>query len=295
MGQKRKRSTKSSEDVNEIDIQTRKLTFDGKAIRVHIRDTTDPGRFIAMKREFYSFLNGALVVYDISNRKSYSNVVRWLKEIRKNAIWCKVAIILVGNKSDLSGQREIPKEEAQSFAAQNKLLFIETSALGALNVDTAFMELVTELLSKEAANGSEDSEPSQAENAKDTVQKPDPEAEAEIDRDTTQASALPPFDDEDLDFPRVSEWLAALDDSKRGRDGQNFAQYARALESAGYLRIDSLDNPAQVTSQKLMELTEMLSGHADNILKWVVLDISKIRAEAKNAKGSGFDPDEDKT
>ena len=54
--------------------------------------------------------------------------------------------MLVGNKTDLSKQRKVEKPEAQQFAEQNKLAYIETSALKSTNVEAAFIGLINQVL-----------------------------------------------------------------------------------------------------------------------------------------------------
>ena len=56
-----------------------------------------------------------------------------------------IVIMLVGNKSDLRHLRAVPTEEATSFAEKNKLAFIETSALDATHVESAFKRILTEV------------------------------------------------------------------------------------------------------------------------------------------------------
>jgi Ras-related protein Rab-11A len=89
------------------------------------------------------------------------NVTRWLKELRDHAD-SNIVIMLVGNKSDLKHLRAVPTEEAKVFAcsfllclesptfsymavylAENGLSFIETSALDASNVESAFQNILT--------------------------------------------------------------------------------------------------------------------------------------------------------
>jgi Ras-related protein Rab-11A len=53
--------------------------------------------------------------------------------------------MLVGNKSDLKHLRAVPTEEAKTFAAENGLSFIETSALDASNVESAFQTILTDI------------------------------------------------------------------------------------------------------------------------------------------------------
>ena len=87
---------------------------------------------------------GALLVYDISKHQSYENVSRWLKELRDHAD-ANIVIMLVGNKSDLRHLRAVSTEEARQFVAENGLMFIETSALDASNVELAFQKILTEI------------------------------------------------------------------------------------------------------------------------------------------------------
>jgi Ras-related protein Rab-11A len=87
---------------------------------------------------------GALLVYDISKHSTFENVERWLKELRDHAE-ANIVVMLVGNKSDLKHLRAVETDEAMAFAEQHNLAFIETSALDASGVDTAFQRILTEI------------------------------------------------------------------------------------------------------------------------------------------------------
>lgn len=98
-------------------------------------------------------------MYDISKHSTFENVERWLKELRDHAE-SNIVVMLVGNKSDLRHLRAVETDEAMAFAEQHNLAFIETSALDASGVDTAFQRILTEiyrLMSKRnmAAEGQE--------------------------------------------------------------------------------------------------------------------------------------------
>jgi len=101
---------------------------------------------------------GALLVYDITKRESFVNAREWLKKAQEFGE-PRIVISLVGNKCDLNHVRAVTTEEAKelagqsylyqsdivvnvNFAVANKLLFIETSALDATNIDAAFEELL---------------------------------------------------------------------------------------------------------------------------------------------------------
>ncbi|RMZ99101.1 ras-related Rab-11A isoform X2 [Brachionus plicatilis] len=91
---------------------------------------------------------GAFLVYDITNRRSFENLKLWLKELSQYAD-DQVAILLVGNKSDLRHLRAVPTDEAKVFADKNNLPFIETSALDSTNVEIAFHKIMTNIFKKQ--------------------------------------------------------------------------------------------------------------------------------------------------
>ncbi|ETO36317.1 Rab2/RabB-family small GTPase [Reticulomyxa filosa] len=78
--------------------------------------------------------------YDIlckDSHETFQHLTQRLKEVRsmtnKN-----ISIIVIGNKCDLERQREVSIEEGQTFAKENGLMFLETSAKSAHNVDEVF-------------------------------------------------------------------------------------------------------------------------------------------------------------
>ena len=74
------------------------------------------------------------MVYDITRRATFDNLIRWLDDMRDNA-YSKMIILLVGNKSDLKFEREVTTEEGQEFADKHNLIFFETSAKTSANVE----------------------------------------------------------------------------------------------------------------------------------------------------------------
>jgi len=127
-----------------VEFATRSITFDGKTIKAQIWDTAGQERYRAITAAYYRGAVGALLVYDITKRQTFTNVIRWLKELRDHAD-SNIAIMLCGNKSDQRHLRAVPTEEGQTFAQDNNLGFIETSALDASNVETAFQNILTDI------------------------------------------------------------------------------------------------------------------------------------------------------
>jgi len=127
-----------------VEFATRSITVDGKTVKAQIWDTAGQERYRAITSAYYRGAVGALLVYDISKHATFVNMTRWLKELRDHAD-SNIVIMLVGNKSDLKHLRAVPTEEAKSFASENELLFIETSALDASNVESAFQTILTDI------------------------------------------------------------------------------------------------------------------------------------------------------
>ncbi|KAH6580624.1 hypothetical protein BASA50_010551 [Batrachochytrium salamandrivorans] len=124
-----------------VEFATRSIEFDGKTIKSQIWDTAGQERYRAITSAYYRGAVGALLVYDISQQKTFESVERWLKELRDHAD-ASIVMMLVGNKSDLKSLRAVPTEEAKEFATRNQLLFMETSALDGGNVETAFQDIL---------------------------------------------------------------------------------------------------------------------------------------------------------
>lgn len=127
-----------------VEFATKSVNTEGKVIKAQIWDTAGQERYRAITSVYYRGALGALLVYDISKRQSFTNVDRWLRELRDHADQ-NIVILLVGNKSDLKHIRAVTQEEAAAYAEREALAFIETSALDATNVDNAFQRALTEI------------------------------------------------------------------------------------------------------------------------------------------------------
>lgn len=126
-----------------VEFATRSIKIDGKQVKAQIWDTAGQERFRAITNTYYRGAVGALLVYDVSKLSTYEHVAQWLKELRDQGD-SGLIILLVGNKSDLVDQRAVTTEEGRTFAEENGLKFIETSAMNASNVDDAFTTILTE-------------------------------------------------------------------------------------------------------------------------------------------------------
>lgn len=86
-----------------------------------------------------------LIVYDITSKESFMEIPHYLKKIHIHSTLDDVKMILVGNKFDLSEDREVTVQEAQYFANQNDLLFMECSAYQNYHIKELFDVVIKEL------------------------------------------------------------------------------------------------------------------------------------------------------
>ncbi|XP_078433365.1 ras-related protein RABA2a-like [Wolffia australiana] len=127
-----------------VEFATRTLKVEGKVIKAQIWDTAGQERYRAITSAYYRGAYGALLVYDVTKGTTFENVSRWLKELRDHAD-SNIVMMLVGNKTDLKHLRAVATEDAHAFAEREGLSFLETSALEATNVDTAFQTILAEI------------------------------------------------------------------------------------------------------------------------------------------------------
>lgn len=90
-----------------------------------------------------------MLVYDITNEKSFENIVKWLRNIDEHANE-DVEKMIVGNKCDMTEKRVVTKERGEQIAREHDIRFMETSAKTNINIERAFCELAEAILDKTA-------------------------------------------------------------------------------------------------------------------------------------------------
>ncbi|XP_022346732.1 ras-related protein Rab-13 isoform X1 [Enhydra lutris kenyoni] len=110
-------------------------------------DTAGQERFKTITTAYYRGAMGIILVYDITDEKSFENIQNWMKSIKENAS-AGVERLLLGNKCDMEAKRKVQKERAVKLAREHGIRFFETSAKSSTNVDEAFSSLARDILLK---------------------------------------------------------------------------------------------------------------------------------------------------
>ena len=116
-------------------------TEDNLTIKAQIWDTAGEEKYASVTNAYFRGAVGALLIYDITARKSFEKIPMWLTKLQESSN-DDLVIMLVGNKTDLEDKREIPIDEGQKYAQKNGLAFIETSAFDGNNVDLTFTTII---------------------------------------------------------------------------------------------------------------------------------------------------------
>jgi Ras-related protein Rab-8A len=130
-----------------IDLKKKTLNIEGEDVKVLIYDTAGHERFRLIAKSQYKGSNGIVLIYDITDRKTFDNVSKWMEDIKEN-IDNKVEVILVGNKIDKTNDRLVKSEEGQALGEKFGVTFFETSAKTGEGVNSAFLNIVKNIYHK---------------------------------------------------------------------------------------------------------------------------------------------------
>ncbi|XP_061772919.1 ras-related protein Rab-8B-like [Nerophis ophidion] len=128
-----------------IDFKIRTIELDGKRVKLQIWDTAGQERFRTITTAYYRGAMGIMLVYDISNEKSFENIKNWIRNIEEHAS-SDVEKMVLGNKCDMADRRQVSKDRGEKLAIDYGVKFLETSAKTSLNVEEAFYSMGRDIL-----------------------------------------------------------------------------------------------------------------------------------------------------
>lgn len=123
---------------------TQTVVLDDTTVKFEIWDTAGQERYHSLAPMYYRGAQAAIVVYDITNADTFTRAKSWVGELHRHAR-PDIVIALAGNKSDLGSRRTVEYEDANAYAEEKNLLFLETSAKNANNVNEIFLAIARKL------------------------------------------------------------------------------------------------------------------------------------------------------
>ena len=126
----------SDKVIKQYEINNKKLTLE-------LWDTVGQEKYRSVNKIFMKKTQIGLIVYDITNRKSFQNLNYWLETLKNSNKDSKVIIGILANKSDLFEERVIKTKKRKKFADDNNCFFFETSSKDHQSIEKVFNILCT--------------------------------------------------------------------------------------------------------------------------------------------------------
>jgi Ras-related protein Rab-8A len=87
-----------------IDFKIKNIQVDGKKIKLQIWDTAGQERFRTITTSYFRGAQGVVLVYDVTDRKTFISIRNWMAQIQLHAD-ANINRILIGNKCDMNDSR----------------------------------------------------------------------------------------------------------------------------------------------------------------------------------------------
>ena len=135
-----------------IDIESTVAELYGALVKIELWDTVGQERLRSLPQKYYSKGDGFFLLYDVNDKKSFEDVVGWIKDIRKarggtneQDLEKKLddeVLVLIGNKIDKIGKREVTREEAIELANKYNVKYYETSCKQGINLYEILCDII---------------------------------------------------------------------------------------------------------------------------------------------------------
>jgi small GTP-binding protein len=119
------------------DFATREVNMGNETVRLVLWDLAGQRRFQIVRDGFYRGARVVLLVFDITNRQSWKDMLLWEKEVAQRVPTAQ--IVIIGNKVDLEQERVIAHHVAHRWARQHRYGYVETSCVTGAGVDDLFV------------------------------------------------------------------------------------------------------------------------------------------------------------
>ncbi|XP_006617393.1 ras-related protein RabJ-like isoform X1 [Apis dorsata] len=129
---------------------TCKLNVENARIMLRVWDTAGQERFKSMAPMYYRNANAAMLVFDLTQYNTFAAMKRWVTELRRN-VEEVMTLVVIGNKSDLTKERQVDAEEGRVYATKIGASYHETSVLQNEGIKNVFLAIGSGLLKLSSA------------------------------------------------------------------------------------------------------------------------------------------------
>ena len=129
----------------------------GENLKIIFYDTAGQEKFKAIAYNLIKSANGIILMYDITNRKSFNSIPEWINDIIENK-GINFPIVLIGNKCDLEEQRQVETDEGKELAEIYEFCFYEASSKEGINVEESILKLASAAFELKKNKGNFDEE-----------------------------------------------------------------------------------------------------------------------------------------
>ncbi|MBY8984303.1 MAG: GTP-binding protein [Candidatus Lokiarchaeota archaeon] len=133
-----------------INYLAKEIILEGKKIaKLVISDIAGHEKFKVLRKEFYAGANGALLIFDLTQLKTYEALEDWISEMFE-ILQDNIPFIIIGNKVDLVEEfaRSIDQNIVRSYAEKKDSTYLETSAKTGENIEDVFKELAQRMIKR---------------------------------------------------------------------------------------------------------------------------------------------------
>ena len=139
-----------------VDFFMKSITIGEKTIKLQLWDTAGTEKYRSITTGYYRGANAALVVFDLTSKKSFTALNEWIQNYYKYSNPDSVKnVVIIGNKCDLTESREVTEEEINDFIKDNNITYFETSAKDGKNIDECFNHMAQKLIEQYENNDNE--------------------------------------------------------------------------------------------------------------------------------------------
>ena len=126
-----------------VEFATKNVNAEDKVIKAQIWDTAGQERFRTITTSYYRGAHAIVIVFDLTKRQTYEHIQKWMNDINRFAKE-NVLKFIIGNKSDLTNEKQVNYEEVRSLASQMKATYFNVSAKKNENINE-FFEAATKI------------------------------------------------------------------------------------------------------------------------------------------------------